>query len=614
MSDNRPEKIIYIPKSSEKILDETSLDRRYNVSQLQEEAYKLRDSLKKYKLVAIDEKGRKYEPEPIKHMYTNKKKLKKDYIEFIAIIKNPQNFILFYEEWAEGTQKLFKKILLEHYVFNEEATKMLGEPSIKKKSSYYWDNHVVNEKLSNWVTTGRAKAPVSRKKSYDQRDYYLFLNNTDQYATLLPALFPEIMKVEKTEELPHAESYKTYCGEANIFTAFPIMSSLYDSGQLNLGRSKLPASELKKAAKLLNLPEFFNDGNKYFSNICASYVLNLYTIYCDDLYDNDLTETQDLLKDLFKKLDECQEYLLPILMPHFTGFRKNISEYSSCGNIINSIQSVFRDLHTYGWIPVQTLSMHCRLKGEYSENNYLMFYYGDLEKVTLHNDYDDKDIYLSNVLQEITRPYIKAVLFMMAAFGFVEIAYREKPTEEATSHYDGLEYVRLTNLGLYALGIKRKYVRTQQADIKYFELDSERLIIKSLVDNNPYESLLSNMATPISKKMYKVCYESFLNGCEKLQDITSKIDFFKSYICKEPPANWEQFFKDLEGRCKLLKAPQKKYSLLQIPSDNKDLQRIVLNDPTIRKYTLKAEGFIILVETTNKSKVVDALKKYGYLL
>ncbi len=265
MSDNRPEKIIYIPKSSEKIFDETMLDRRYNVSQLQEEAYKLRDSLKKYKLVAIDEKGRKYEPEPIKHMYTNKKKLKKDYIEFIAIIKNPQNFILFYEEWAEGTQKLFKKILLEHYVFNEEATKMLGEPSIKKKSSYYWDNHVVNEKLSNWVTTGRAKAPVSRKKSYDQRDYYLFLNNTDQYATLLPALFPEIMKVEKTEELPHAESYKTYCGEANIFTAFPIMSSLYDSGQLNLGRSKLPASELKKAAKLLNLPEFFNDGNKYFS-------------------------------------------------------------------------------------------------------------------------------------------------------------------------------------------------------------------------------------------------------------------------------------------------------------------------------------------------------------
>ena len=203
---------------------------------------------------------------------------------------------------------------------------------------------------------------------------------------------------------------------------------------------------------------------------------------------------------------------------------------------------------------------------------------------------------------------------MLSAFGFVEIAYREQPAANATSYYDGLEYVRLTNLGLYALGIKRKYEHTAASDVKYFELDTQRLIIKALTDANPYESLLGNMATQISKRMYKVDYETFLAGCEKQQEVNAKIDFFKRYVCDAPPANWLQFFESIKKRCKPMKAPQKKYALLQIPADDKELQRIILSDPVIRKYTLKAEGFILLVEITNKSKVEDALKKYGYLL
>jgi len=53
---------------------------------------------------------------------------------------------------------------------------------------------------------------------------------------------------------------------------------------------------------------------------------------------------------------------------------------------------------------------------------------------------------------------------------------------------------------------------------------------------------------------------------------------------------------------------------LQIPVDDKELQHIILSDPIIRKYTLKAEGFILLVDTNYKSRVVEALKKYGYLV
>ena len=574
----------------------------------------MRENFKKYKLVALDKDGKKYEPAPIALMFSNKKKLKKDYAAYLAIMKHTNNFSLYYEEWSKPVKELFKQTAANHYILHTDATMILGEPSIKE-SRYFWDDPEINQKLDNWYGTIEAKAPITNKNTYGCSNYYLELADNSYYVLTLPSLFPELMNIEKCEELPDAEAYKTYSGENTIFTVVPIMSSLFDSGQLNLGRNKLPASEVKKTSKLLKLLEFFTDDNKYFSNICASFVLNFYTIYRMDLYNNDMTETQDLLKDFFKNLNEMQEYLMPILLPHITGLRKNLFNYCSCGYLINILQSVLKKFHKEEWLPIDKLLFHCRVSPQKTESQFLLFYCSDLFKAKFCNDYDGKEIYCDDIIQELTYPYLKAALFMMAAFGFVEIAYKEKPDEGATSYYDTLAYVRLTNLGLYALDIKRKYVRTKEAEIHYFELDTEHLIIKSLVDNNPYESLLSNMSTAISKKMYKVSYESFLNGCEKLQDINSKIDFFKEYISSQDlPDNWVQFFKDIKKRCKPMKAPKKKYSLLQIPTDDKELQHIILTEPTIRKYTLKAEGFILLVETNYKSKVVEALKKYGYLI
>lgn len=614
ISDNRPEKIIYAPEGIENEQIVSSLMHGYDLSKLQEAAYEVRENFKKYKLVALDKDGKKYEPAPIALMFSNKKKLKKDYAAYLAIMKHTNNFSLYYEEWSKPVKELFKQTAANHYILHTDATMILGEPSIKE-SRYFWDDPEINQKLDNWYGTIEAKAPITNKNTYEHSNYYLELADNSYYVLTLPSLFPELMNIEKCEELPDAEAYKTYSGENTIFTVVPIMSSLFDSGQLNLGRNKLPASELKKTSKLLKLPEFFTDDNKYFSNICASFVLNFYTIYRMDLYNNDMTKTQDLLKDFFKNLNEMQEYLMPILLPHITGLRKNLFNYCSCGYLINILQSVLKKFHKEEWLPIDKLLFHCRVSPQKTESQFLLFYSSDLFKAKFCNDYDGKEIYCDDIIQELTYPYLKAALFMMAAFGFVEIAYKEKPDEGATSYYDTLAYVRLTNLGLYALDIKRKYVRTKEAEIHYFELDTEHLIIKSLVDNNPYESLLSNMSTAISKKMYKVSYESFLNGCEKLQDINSKIDFFKEYISSQDlPDNWIQFFKDIKKRCKPMKAPKKKYSLLQIPTDDKELQHIILTEPTIRKYTLKAEGFILLVETNYKSKVVEALKKYGYLI
>lgn len=372
ISDKRPEKIIYAPEGIENEQIVSSLMHGYDLSKLQEAAYEVRENFKKYKLVALDKDGKKYEPAPIALMFSNKKKLKKDYAAYLAIMKHTNNFSLYYEEWSKPVKELFKQTAANHYILHTDATMILGEPSIKE-SRYFWDDPEINQKLDNWYGTIEANAPITNKNTYEHSNYYLELADNSYYAQTLPSLFPELMNIEKCEELPDAEAYKTYSGENTIFTVVPIMSSLFDSGQLNLGRNKLPASELKKTSKLLNLPEFFTDGNKYFSNICASFVLNFYTIYRMDLYNNDMTETQDLLKDLFKNLDEMQEYLMPILLPHITGLRKNLFNYCSCGYLINILQSVLKKFHKEEWLPIDKLLFHCRVSPQKQRVNFCCF-------------------------------------------------------------------------------------------------------------------------------------------------------------------------------------------------------------------------------------------------
>ena len=120
MSDKRPEKIIYMPDGKEKTKAADKLNHHY-LSDLQEEAYRLRDVLKKYHLVATTPAGKKYTPEPIQLIYTGEKKLKKDFIAFLTIVKHPKNAFLFFDEWGEPTKEIFRKTLANHFIYHKAS-------------------------------------------------------------------------------------------------------------------------------------------------------------------------------------------------------------------------------------------------------------------------------------------------------------------------------------------------------------------------------------------------------------------------------------------------------------------------------------------------------------
>lgn len=611
----RSEVQIYLT-SSEQISSQTYTLNQKRLNEVEELAEPYYKFALKHRCYVIDKKGNKSYL-PITEMVFNRKKMqKKDWIKLYASLNNINNFSIFYETMPAKEKRLFQYVLYHHYITEEQARTILDRKVITERNYYYWeDKREPVGNLKQWYNVERAKSSYSK---YIKGNYLELKGKA--YFKFLPIFYQEKMKVPIHKKLSEEElkGLSVYSGENAIFINLPILSSLYASKQIEFGRSKVTTAAVRKAAKMLNIKEFFHDGDKDASTLVASYLINNYSLYYSSHTKSkkNRAEPQEELRDIFLDNLFDEETIIPLLLPNISGFRKSMFEASNCYNLFEQIQETLARYSDKEWIEVNQFCFLIRVNSEEAEGFYQPFYIGDLNKTDLFNQYSKHDIYLENFYHEFTQPLIKSFLYLMAAFGMVEIAYSPVQAEdkEAASYFDGLKYVRLTNLGKFGLFLTNEYVRTKEEDVIYFELDKDSLIIKSLVDNNPYESILCNMAEHISKKMYKVTPESFLKDCNTKKDIENKIALFKDYICNAPPANWNAFFKQMLDRCSPMIKPKKKYLLLQLPAENKELQRIVLSDPNIRKYILKAEDYHILVEQDNYKKFCDTLKKYGYLL
>jgi len=607
-----------IAREIELPLENQSYARLYHLRMMNEEALReramfYRRALEKYDLYAIDEKQKKYVPVSVANVMGDGEKSIVDYIEFLYIMQHPRNVSLLLEVLPEGFLELLKKIVTKHFLYIGDGEKAFGKPCVLQKQRGWSYGYEVVPELDGIFflreTWGKHR-PGSG--DYDQENY--MFAQCEDCQMYLPLVFGEEMAMNPLENLPEKECLACFSGEDYIFTVLPMMESLYDGGNLAFNKNKLPVAQLKAAMKMLCLPEYFADGDKMASVFNATFVVNFYTLYCDNDYDNKLTQGQDKLKDLLQHVHEYQYHLFRLLLPHVPGTTKALIDSCTVCDLSENILAVLKESADKGWMPIEKVCLRTRCVKHGAEYAATLFNSFLFDKRVLHNDYTGKSIFLDDLFADITYPYIKAYLFMLAGFGFVEVAYEEHFEKKGRSYFDGLRYVRLTELGKYALGLADKYVVKEKEKVKCFELDDSNLIAKSVVSPNPYESVLAGMAEHVSKHMYKVTYESFLTGCQSKGDIVSRISLFREYICKEPPAIWEAFFAQVQERWQPMTEPKKKYTLYQIPQGNKELQRIILSDPVIRKCSVKAEGFLLLVETASLRKFKDALLKYGFTM
>lgn len=229
----------------------------------------------------------------------------------------------------------------------------------------------------------------------------------------------------------------------------------------------------------------------------------------------------------------------------------------------------------------------------------------------------DEPIKYDEIITRVTYQSIKSVLLALASWGIIEIAYDPTTTANGPSYLtDALRYVRLTNLGKYVFG-KAKFYQlptTMVNTCKDFELNADRLLIKVLNPNSKGSFALEKIAAPITPQLYRTDFSVFLKECNTKDDIEKNINLFKKYIANEPPQIWADFFNTMLERTNALKKVKTNYITRSIDAKDKELQDIIMHDPNIKQYILRAEGYVVLIEQAHLNDVNNILKTYGYTI
>lgn len=578
--------------------------------------------LKKYNFRFKSDNGKTVIP-PIIAMFMKSKSQCKDYwVRLLALFYDPHNFNIIFENMSQREIEVWREVLQNHYLIDSDLEKIMGEKCFLRSRSYYSSN-ILKEPLSFYFRMIRGKANGIKNTSY--RDYAHFLAvDTSCLQSLFKKFFPEQTTIRSIDTLPTDDQLVCYNQECTIFAKLPILSSLYNGKLLPHKEGKLTAIETNKAQKLVNFPGFFKTypSNKQ-SCLSASMLLNFYVCFRQCMGRKKLPEEPSLLlKELYQQIftkNSFGDFTLAILMPHIKGIKKQKLSLYNCWYSTYLLILLLKEHHADKWIRTDQLIMGIRSQSDEAENYFAHGPFNYFDDMDLRNGFiEDRNefcyIHPGNIVRQFSEPFIKALLFGFSTLGMVELAYRE-PQAGDTSPYDGLQYVHLTELGKYVLDITDNYEpQFTSDDAPAFELDDQRLLIKVLRNDSPFVQLLTNFADCITPSLYSVSYESFLRGCSIYHDVEQKVKMFKQYICRKQPQVWKQFMADVTKRCNPFGVPKDNYMLLTLPPDDTDLQQLVLTVPTIRRYVLKAENYMLLVKEGDLDKLSAAMKKFGYLV
>ena len=536
------------------------------------------------------------------------------------ILASEQNLKLYVDTLSDGMKELWRTVLFKLFVTQKEAKKILKTTTnlfSQERSYYYYSDKIVwNKREYGWFRTESFRsAEVGR---YGYRDYESYITISPAiHALFLPLFFPEAFDQEVgLNELPEGH-YRTLLFETDSQAHYQLFCGLYQQGEFPLKKKGVGTADMKRAQKKLALAEFFpGDTTEFRANLRAFSYISLLTLAKQYLVKESNPTYEDTLRYLFSEFSRLHFWLINLLYPHIKGLRQQMTNYGRHSKLCNIMFTWLRE-EPERWVSIRDifLKIYGIENGENSSRfTTLVFFPKDEQSNTqMTNEYSNKTIAANNYAMEFGYTGLQTCAFLMASVGAAEIAINED-INDGLSPFESLEFIRLTPLGRYALGLTDDYEAPEQEDMAYFELDPERLIIRSLVEPNPYAQLLMDTSQPISKNRFETSALSFLSSCHTKADVESKIKIFRQFISSDLPPLWEQFFQSLLQHCNPLKEDNTNYKRYVLDPQNRDLIQLVTTDPVLRQLVIRAEGYRIMVKNDDLKKFETQLKKHGYLL
>lgn len=578
----------------------------------------LLNSLNYIRYVAINENNHNYVPDVIKLCATKKQCLKAELLNFASLFFNEDNFHLFLETLPDNVRAIWIAAADKIFLSEKDANELLGEECVI--DTHRW--HQVG--VCNTLGEGIFKITSSERFDYSYNNTYYLTFKSYWLRELTYRCSHHTLKDCQTAVLP--DKLTVFNAEADLFQEIPILNNLRESGMLTLGRTHFFTAKLRKALDKARINNFnLNEkSTKYYEETLRSYYLIItYLLTCERTYDHVINSASplQLIQLCVKYVFDHTSKFCKLFLPHITCIDRDYDySHRNTNRLMRSFERSLLTLKSSMWVSIEQVLYQTRCFFDHKTYVSILIqeptsYYNIGFKLRYKNA--DEPIKYDEIITRVTYQSIKSVLLAMASWGIIEIAYDPTTTANGPSYLtDALRYVRLTNLGKYVFG-KAKFYQlptTMVNTCKDFELNTDRLLIKVLNPNSKGSFALEKIATPITSQLYRTDFSVFLKECNTKDDIKKKIDLFKKYIANEPPQIWADFFNAMLERSNALKKVKTSYITRSIDAKDKELQDIIMHDPNIKQYILRAEGYVVLIEQAHLSDVNNILKTYGYTI
>ncbi len=534
------------------------------------------------------------------------------------ILADQQNMQSYLETFDEQVKKLWTAVLLNIYLSVDNAKHILNDNNIivEERGYYYYSQTKLklNKPELKWFSLVRFLSTDLHR----YRDYEAYITiNPAIHSIFFPLFFPRAFdESENLSQLPDGH-WRIMNFEADSHAHFQLFLSLMKQNALPVKKKGIGVTDMKRAQKKMSLKEFFpGDSNEYRQNLRAFSYLQLLALHEHYLARQKKRSYQDTLQNLVTNFGSLDYFLTNILYPHIKGLNRQITEYGKESKLCKMLFTWMRE-DPEGWVFLHDViaRIYALNNGNDTSQHIPLVYNPKLEDYStcLINQYSGRVIGAGSYVIEFGYTGLQMCAMLMASVGMAEVAIDEDKND-GVSPLDSVAYIRLTPLGRYALGIDTNYEAPKLEQTAYFELDPDRLIIRSLVEPNPYAQLLKDTSIPISRNRFETSALSFLANCHSKSDVESKISIFKQFIADKLPPLWKEFFKTLLQHCHPLQEDSTAYRHYTIDPENRELQQLITNDPVLRQLVIRAEGYRILVKLDDIRKFENQLKKHGYLL
>lgn len=480
----------------------------------------------------------------------------------------------------------------------ETMLRELNASQAISKSDYYWYTRSQNAEYMELfgVFFGR-----SHSNRYEN-EQYLFV--PEFLRTVLARGIQPAMTIADMFSDEIAKNTAVYNSEKEFIASFPVIAGMHRQDRIKHSGYKITAASASRIMGNLSVKEVLRSG-KAVKCSTGQYFLPCLSM---SLEDGKCNSPEDYVRDAYYRFrNNYSQFILPAFLPHLRGLRANfINGYTFWGEMFESLFSEYPDK----WMSLDKLLDYLYLA---PTGSYVGCGVSNFDRMYIENSITGKPVYYDTQWKEIDLESIKATAVAMYGLGMVELTV-ENADGPVNSPCEHISQIRLTELGKYAVGLTKTYKAEVVVCKEWFRLDSEHLIVSSTSEDNPYESLLSEIASPIGGGRYLIDSSSFLKKCETPADVKDKIGFFKDYICSEPPQVWKDFFSGLQMHCQPFFAEKEDYIVLKIKDNNPDLVELLTSDSKIRSMILLVEGQRFLIRARNFQEFDKLLKSKGYLL